>query len=390
MRGWMGTRISLGRIAGVEVGFTWSFLVILGLFVVSLAAGVFPSSNPGLGTATYIAMGVVATVLFFVSLLLHELAHSVQARREGMQVSGITLWLLGGVSSFNGMFRSAGAEFRIAVAGPLVTLVIGAIMVVLGYAIALPSAIDGVVVWLGLTNLLVLVFNLLPAFPLDGGRILRSALWGLRGDLGWATRVAGAVSRALGALMIAVGLVTFLFYGFGGLWLALIGWFVMSAGTAEARFVEIREVLAGLSVSDAMTRDPITVRSNLTLQEFVDGVLAAHRHAAYPVMEGGAVVGVFAARDLDAVPQATWPTVRMNARMQPLAQVVTVSERDELPDAFMSLLGTDLRRALVLRDSRLTGILSMSDVERLVEARRTSQPGTQRLLGTRPLTTPEP
>jgi Zn-dependent protease len=390
MRGWMGTRISLGRIAGIEVGFTWTFLVILGLFVVSLAAGVFPSSNPGLGTATYIAMGVVATVLFFVSLLLHELAHSVQARREGMQVSGITLWLLGGVSSFNGMFRSAGAEFRIAAAGPLVTLVIGGVMVVLGYAIALPSAVDGVVVWLGLTNLFVLVFNLLPAFPLDGGRILRSALWRLRGDLGWATRLAGAVSRALGALMIAVGLVTFLFYGFGGLWLALIGWFVMSAGAAEARFVEIREALEGLSVSDAMTRDPITVPSNLTLQEFFDGVLSAHRHAAYPVMEAGAVVGVFVARDLDAVPRATWPSVQMSTRMQPLSQAVTLNEQDELPDAFMRLLETDLRRALVLRDSRLTGLLSMSDVERLVEARRASQPGTQGRMSTRRLTTPEP
>jgi Zn-dependent protease len=390
MRSWMGTRISLGRIAGVEVGFTWSFLVILVLFVVSLAAGVFPVSNPGLGTATYIAMGVVATVLFFVSLLLHELAHSVQARREGMEVSGITLWLLGGVSSFKGMFRSAGAEFRIGAAGPLVTLVIGAIMVVLGYAIALPSAVDGVVVWLGLTNLFVLVFNLLPAFPLDGGRILRSALWRLRGDLGWATRVAGAVSRVLGALMIAVGLVTFLFYGFGGLWLALIGWFVMSAGTAEARFVEIREALAGLSVSDAMTRDPITVPSDLTLQEFFDGVFSADRHAAYPVMKGGAVVGVFAARDLDAVPRATWPSVRMNTRMQSLTQAVTVNEQDDLPDAFMRLLETDLRRALVLRDSRLTGVLSLSDVERLVEARRASQPGTQRRVRTRRLTTPEP
>jgi Zn-dependent protease/CBS domain-containing protein len=390
MRNRMGTRISLGRIAGVEVGLTWSFLVILGLFVVSLAAGVFPTSNPGLGTATYIAMGVVAAVLFFASILLHEIAHSVQARREGMQVGGITLWLLGGVSSFNGMFRSPGAEFRIGAAGPLVTLVIGAILVVLGYAIALPSAVDGVVVWLGLTNLFVLAFNLLPAFPLDGGRILRSALWRLRGDLGWATRVAGAISRALGALMIAVGLATFLFYGFGGLWLALIGWFVMSAGTAEARFVEIREALAGLSVSDAMVRDPITVASDLTVQEFFDGAYSEHRHAAYPVMEGGAVVGLFAARDLDAVPRGTWRSVRVDTRMQPLGQAVSVNEQDELPDAFMSLLETDLRRALVLRDSRLTGLLSLSDVERLAEARRPSQPGRQRGATSRRLTTPEP
>jgi Zn-dependent protease/CBS domain-containing protein len=385
MRNGMGRTISLSRIAGVEIGVTWTWLLIFGLVVVSLAASVFPSTNPGLGTATYIAMGVVAAILFFGSILLHEVAHAVQARREGMEISGITLWLLGGVAQFNGMFRSAGAEFRVGAAGPLVSLVIGVTLVLLGHFIALPSAVDGVVVWVGLTNLLVLVFNLLPAFPLDGGRIFRSALWGLRGDLGWATRVAGGVGRVLGALMIAFGLVTFLAYGPSGLWLALIGWFVMSAGTAEARFVEIREALAGLSVGDAMVRDPITVPSDLTLQEFSDGVLSEHRHVAYPVMEQGAVVGLFAARDLDAVPRGSWPTVRVNTRMHPLSQAVVVNEQDELPDAFMSLLQTDLRRALVLRDSRLAGLLSLSDVERLVEARRAPQRGTRR-----PRENPEP
>ena len=356
---------------------TWTFLLILGLFVVSLAAGVFPSSNPGLGTATYIAMGVVATVLFFGSILLHEVAHAVQARREGMEISGITLWLLGGVAQFHGMFRSAGAEFRVGAAGPLVTLAIGVGLVVLGHAIALPSAVDGVVVWLGVTNLLVLGFNLLPAFPLDGGRIFRSALWGLKGDLGWGTRVAGGVSRVLGALMIAVGLVGFLAYGPGGLWLALVGWFVMSAGQAEAHFTEIREALAGLSVSDAMVGNPVTVPSDLTLQEFSERVFAENRHSVYPVMEDGAVVGLFAARDLGAVRPATWPRTHLSTRMQPLSQVVTVQQRDELPDAFMRLLETDLRRALVLEDSRLTGLLSLSDVERLARGRRALRPDTR-------------
>lgn len=140
--------------------------------------------------------------------------------------------------------------------------------------------------------------------------------------------------------------------------------------------MEIREELAGLSVSDAMVRDPITVPSDLTLQEFFDGVFSEHRHATYPVLERGAVVGLFAARDLDAVPRATWRSVRVNTRMHPLSQAVSVDEQDDLPDAFMRLLETDLRRALVLRDSRLTGLLSLSDFERLVEARRALQPGT--------------
>jgi Zn-dependent protease len=175
---WMGGRIPLGRLAGVEIGVTWTWLLIFGLVVASLAGGVFPSTNVGLATGTYIAMGVAAAVLFFASLLLHELGHAVQARREGMEISGITLWLLGGVARFNGMFPSPGAEFRIAIAGPLVTLVIGACLVAVGYAIALPSAVDAVVLWVGLTNFFVLGFNLLPAFPMDGGRLLRSCSGG--------------------------------------------------------------------------------------------------------------------------------------------------------------------------------------------------------------------
>jgi CBS domain-containing protein len=149
--------------------------------------------------------------------------------------------------------------------------------------------------------------------------------------------------------------------------------------------VEIREALAGLSVRDAMVRDPITVPSDMTLQEFSDGVFSEHRHAVYPVMEDGAVVGLFPARDLSAVPPTSWRSVPVSTRMQPLSQAVVVHEQDELPDAFMRLLETDLRRALVLRDSRLAGLLSLSDLERLVEARRASQPGRHR-----PHENPEP
>ena len=185
--------------------------------------------------------------------------------------------------------------------------------------------------------------------------------------------------------MIAIGVVGFLVYDAGGLWLALIGWFVMSAGTAEARFVEIRKALAGLTVADVMVREPITIPSELTLQEFSEGVFSEHRHVAYPVMEGGAAVGLFAARDGDAVPRTSWPGVPVSTRMVPLSQVVVVKQQDELPDVFMRLLQTDLRRGLVLEGSRLTGLLSLSDVERLAQVRRALPPVTRR-----PRENPEP
>jgi Zn-dependent protease len=208
--GLMGATVTLGRLAGVEISISWSWLFIFALIVASLAGGVFPSTNEGLGAGTYIAMGVVAAGLFFASLLWHELGHAIRARREGMKISGITLWLLGGVSRFEGMFPGPGAEFRIAIAGPLVTLGIGGGFLLAGEALSLPSAVDGVVVWVGYTNLFLLGFNLLPAFPLDGGRVLHSALWKLRGDLDWATSVAGGFGRTIGALMIGAGILTFL------------------------------------------------------------------------------------------------------------------------------------------------------------------------------------
>src|ERR671934_1087550 len=164
----MGESIALGRIAGIRIGINWSWLVVFALITWSLASGVFPSTNPGLSHGTYIAMAIAAAVLFFTSLLLHELGHAVVARREGMEIEGITLWLFGGVARFRGMFPSAGAEFRIAIAGPLVSLLLGVGFVLIALVPGLPRAVDGVVSWLGYINLTLLVFNLIPALPLDG------------------------------------------------------------------------------------------------------------------------------------------------------------------------------------------------------------------------------
>ena len=204
--------ISLGRIGGVEVRINWSWLVIFALIVWTLADGVFPSTNPGLSGNTHLAMAIVAALLFVVSILLHELGHAWEARREGLEVDGITLWLFGGVSQFKGGFPSAGAEFRIAIAGPLVSLVLGVFFVLIAIA-GLPSAVDGVAAWLGYINLALLVFNLIPALPLDGGRVLRAALWQSKGDLAWATRVGTDIGRVFGYLFIGLGLAMFIFQG---------------------------------------------------------------------------------------------------------------------------------------------------------------------------------
>ncbi len=214
---------SLGRIAGVEVGINWSWAIVFALITWSLAATVFPDQNPGQAKGTYVAMAFVAALLFFASLLLHELGHAVEARHEGIEIEGITLWLFGGVARFKGELPSAGAEFRMAIAGPLVTLVLGGAFAALAWLAPLPEAVDGVAAWLGYINLFLLAFNMLPALPLDGGRVLRAALWGAKGDFAWATVVAADIGRGFGYLMVAGGLFLFIVQGaLGGAWLAFL------------------------------------------------------------------------------------------------------------------------------------------------------------------------
>src|SRR5919197_1525129 len=240
----MRPNLVLGRIAGIRIGVNWSWLVVFALIVWTLESGIFPSQNPGLSHGTYVAMAIVAAIAFFVSLLLHELGHALEARREGMEIEGITLWLFGGVAQFRGTFPSAGAEFRIAAAGPLVSLGLGLGFALLAIFVGFPEAVDGVLAWLGYINLTLLVFNLLPALPLDGGRILRSALWYFRRDFRTATAIASAIGRGFGFLFIGAGVFLFIFQGqFSGAWLAFVGWFLLQAAAGEARYLAVRDAL---------------------------------------------------------------------------------------------------------------------------------------------------
>jgi Zn-dependent protease len=365
----------LGRIAGIRIGINWSWLVVFALIVWSLAASVFPSQNPGLSDGDYLAMAVVAALLFFTSLLLHELGHALQARREGVEIEGINLWLFGGVAQFKGSFPSAGAEFRIAIAGPLVTLVIGALFVAGAGIGGLPSAVDGVVAWVGYTNVLLLAFNLLPALPLDGGRVLRSALWQARGDLRWATAVASGVGRGFGFLLIWLGIFMFIFEGsFSGAWLAFIGWFLLQAATGEARYVATEQALAGLRVRDLMVREPATVDADLSLGRFMDDVAWSRRYTTYPVLENGRPVGLLAFRSVAAVPSDEWDTRRVQDTMIPRNEVPLLTEDESAIDALAKLSSSNVNRGLVVDDGTLLGLLSITDLARALEVGRPSQP----------------
>jgi len=362
--------LTIGRIAGIRIGINWSWLVVFALIVWTLATGIFPETNPGLGDGTYVAMAIVAALFFFTSLLLHELGHAWQARRDGMEIEGITLWLFGGVAKFKGMFPSAGAEFRIAVAGPLVSLLLGALFVVVAVVGDLPATVDGVAAWLGYINLTLLVFNLLPALPLDGGRVLRSALWQLRGDFAWATRISAAIGRAMGYIFIGGGVALLIFLNaFSGAWLAFIGWFLLQAAGAEDRYLATRQALQGLRVRDLMVRDPVTTRADVTLGEFMDDVVWNRRYTTYPVTDDGRAVGLLPFRCVAGVPRRDWETRTVGECMLPREAVPVVAADDELIDAAAELAEDGVNRALVLDGDRLVGLLSITDVARALEMR---------------------
>ena len=363
----MESTFRLGRFAGIDVGVNWSWLVIFGLIVWTLSQSVFPDQNPGLSDNTYIAMGAIAAIAFFASLLGHELGHALQARREGMEIEGITLWLFGGVAKFRGLFPSAGAEFRIAIAGPLVSLVLGGMFILIARA-SLPFTVDGVISWLGFINLLLLVFNLLPALPLDGGRLLRSAIWHFKGNFAPATRLAAGIGRGFGYLFIGGGIALFVLEGaFSGAWLAFIGLFLLQAARSEARHANTRRALTDWRVGALMTPNPVSVDSNTTVRDFVEHVAWQRPHSTYPVLDGDRVVGLLVHRCAVELPRSEWDTQLVGVCTIPLERVPLFSEADSAESALATLTATRVTRGFVLDGDRLIGLVSLSDLARAVE-----------------------
>ncbi|MFP5361113.1 MAG: site-2 protease family protein [Thermoleophilia bacterium] len=366
----MQRSIPLGRIAGIQIGANWSWLIIFALVAWSLAAGVFPDQNPGMSDSGYWIMGVAAALLFFASILLHELGHALQARRDDVEIEGITLWLLGGVAQFRNMYGTPGSEFRIAVAGPLVTLVLAGTLIAGASIVPLPESIEAVAFWLGYINGVLLVFNMLPALPLDGGRVLHALLWRRQGDLARATRMAAAVSGGFGTLMIAGGILLFLASGaFGALWLALIGWFLSLAARGEAEHIAVRAALGGLRVRDVMSRDPVAVAPGITLRAFVDDYAADTTYTTYPVVEHGHPVGLLPWSAVTSVPRDEWTTRLVGDAMVPLERVAVLDADRDAGEAVQQLGSAEVEtgRALVVEHDHLLGLVSPADLARAVQ-----------------------
>ena len=365
----MNESFSLGRIAGVRVGVNWSVLVIFGLIVYGLAGVQFPSLYPGYVGGAYLLAGLLAALVFVGSLLAHELAHAVVARHNGLTVEGITLWLFGGVARLSGEAPSPGAELRIAGVGPLVSLLLGVGFAILAVLVRV-SGVHGLTIavlgWLAGINIVLAIFNVVPAAPLDGGRLLRAIVWWRTGDRLKATIRAAQAGRAFGWFLIIAGLLFFLTGQLpGGLWLALIGWFLIGAASAEGQQAAVRQALAGLPVLRIMTSEPMTVPAAMSVHDFLTNYTLAHRHSAYPVLDpAGEVIGLVTHGRITSVPPDDRARVLVGEAACPMDEVPTTTPNEPVADLLPRLGGCAEGRALVFDQGRLTGIVALSDVTR--------------------------
>lgn len=367
----MRATFTLGRIAGIKVGVHWSVLVILLLLAFGLAEGRLPEAHPGGSRPVYWGLGIATSLVFLASLLAHEMAHSVVARRNGVEVEDIVLWLLGGASRIKAEAPTPGAELRIAGVGPLVSLVLGALFALGVWLLGLLSVTGPAVealAWLAAINILLALFNSVPAAPLDGGRLLRAFLWWRTGDRLRATAGATAAGRAFGWLLVVLGLWLFVMGdAFGGVWMALIGWFLVAAATVEGQQSQLRGALAGVAVRHAMTPDPVTVPAGLTVAGFLADPLFRYRHSAFPVTEeDGTPVGLVTLERVREVPEELRGTRTVGGVMLPLPDVTVSSPDTPLADLLPDIQTGADNRVLVLDAGRLAGILSASDISRTV------------------------
>ena len=384
----MRSGFRIGTVFGIDVRVDWSWLLIFLLVTWNLST-LFGNAHPGWSVGLQWGLAVVAALLFFGSVLAHELAHSLFARSRGVPVSGITLFLFGGVSNIQRDPDSPAGEFWMAILGPITSLVIGGVLLLVGSLIAGTQTLSGspeemlselqpvttLVLWLGSVNVSVGLFNLIPGFPLDGGRVLRSILWGITDDLRRATRWATWVGQAIAWAMIVAGIsmafgVQLPVLGEGvvsGIWLAFIGWFLNNASTQSYRKVVVEDVLKGVPVSRMMRSNPPCVTSDITIDELVHEHIMGTDDQSFPVVDDGELVGLVTLEDVRGVPRDRWKARTVREAMTPREDLVTVSADGDAAQAMNDLAQTDVRQLPVLRGEQLVGLLRRRDIIRWLQ-----------------------
>ena len=361
-----GRSIPLLRLAGFQVGIDWSWLILAVLIAWTLSVGVFPSYYPDLTPGLYWSMGVIAALGLFASIILHELAHSLVARRHGLLIRGITLFVFGGVAEMEAEPDRPEVEFRVAIAGPIASF-----LVAIGFWLFAQAAlvagmgvpVVGVLDYLATINVVLAVFNLVPAFPLDGGRVLRAALWRWKGNLRWATRIAAGIGGGFGIALIALGAFRVVTGDFtGGMWWFLIGLFVRIAAQGSYQQVLVREGLRGVPVRRIMTATPTAVPPSINIAQLIDDYIYRYQHKMFPVVEDGRLAGCVSMRDIKAMPRERWASTTVSAIMQPCSAATAIRPDADALEALSVMNRTQNGRLLVIEGDRLVGVVTLKDM----------------------------
>ena len=399
----MGNGFHLGRIAGIEVRVDWSLSIIFFLISFSLAVGLFPAWHPDWGPGISWLTALVAAVAFFASVLAHELSHALVGRAQGIEVKRITLFIFGGMAHMENEPRAWKAELWMAIVGPITSLVLGLLFLALTWASIEPGTVDPenpatlfaalapvptVLLWLGNINIVLAVFNMVPGFPLDGGRVLRALLWGATGDMRRATRWASQAGQMFAWMLIGAGVAMMLgiqlpFFGSGflpGLWLAFIGWFLNNAALVSYRQLLVRDALEDLPVRRVMRTDIAPIALDTPIDQLVDQYFLGSGQRAFPVLEGKLFRGLLCLQDVRKVARADWPRTRAAEIMTPVNNLVQVSPQQDAMEA-LDLLGRhQINQLPVLENGVLLGLVSREDILRWLalyggeEVQRTATP----------------
>lgn len=374
----MGSHIKLGRVFGIEIGIHYSWFIIAWLITFSLAAQ-FRSVNRDWSSTVVWSAAVLTAILFFLSLLAHELSHSLVARAHKLPVRRITLFALGGVSVIEKEATDARTEFLVAIVGPITSVVIGGALVwvfkVLGGNPNQPQTpAIAILYWLGYINLLLGAFNMLPGFPLDGGRVLRALAWWMTHSMERATRIAARAGQGMAIIFIGIGIYRFFRgAGLGGLWIAFIGWFLLQAASANYLEVELKHALAGVRARDLMSRDCAQVSGPTSVQEFVDAFLLRTGRRCFFVTVQDRIAGLITTHEVRTLDRNLWPVTPVQQIMKPLDKVHAIAPETAAMEALELMAREDLNQLPVISDHRVEGMLSRSNILEALRSRRELQ-----------------
>lgn len=363
--------LRIGRLIDIDIYAHVSWFLIFVLLTWSLASDWFPQFSASWTTGTYWLAAIFSTILLFIGVLIHEIAHALIARAYGLRIKGITLFVFGGVAEIEQEIERPGVEFKIAIAGPIASFVLA----MLAFLLALPfrgntAPAEAVLEYLAVMNLILALFNLVPGFPLDGGRILHSIIWKGSGDFQKATRIASAIGQGCGYLFILAGIIAFFTVSFfDGLWIVFTGWFLLSAAQSANAQAMLHSTLQGVTVAQVMNPQPVTVPANISLQKLVDEYFLPHNLRAAPVLQGDYLCGLVTLSNLSRIEQSRWSYTPVGHVMHLIEKIHVATPDQSLHDVLQEMVSHDINQMPVVQDGRLVGLLSRESIVRYLQTR---------------------